>query len=183
MPGEDIVDPRVVPRWVEAGVSGVPRGREWDVVAVVEVPELEGSQLSELAFARLADGRVGSAGGELPPAALERLSAAVEESLEPPYEARALRRGTREWSVAGRTAHLQPVAVPPSLPADALVLAVGPDGERLLFADGEEQENPSAALAAAAAELERRGRERYPSFVARAERLAPGFWVLTVDPL
>ena len=50
MRDEDIGDPRVVPRWVEAGVSGVPRGRDWDAVAVVDLPELEGSLASELSF-------------------------------------------------------------------------------------------------------------------------------------
>ena len=56
MSREDITDPRVVPRWVEAGVSGVPRAAEWDDSAIVEIPELAGSPEAELGFAVLEEG-------------------------------------------------------------------------------------------------------------------------------
>jgi hypothetical protein len=180
---EDIVDPRVVPRWVETGVSGVPRGREWDAVAVVDVPELEGSPASEIAFVRLPDGALEALDEGVAQPELARLAAGLEESLDPPYEARAARRGTREWSVAARRIDLARIDLPAGLEASEITLAVGLDGSRTLLADGEEPRPTTPALEQAAAELERRGQARAASFVARAERLGSATWVLTVDPL
>lgn len=67
--------------------------------------------------------------------------------------------------------------------AAEITLALGPDGSLTLLVDGEDAAAVTSALEAAASELERRGRERFPSFVARAERLPEAGWVLTVDPL
>jgi hypothetical protein len=179
---EDIVDPRVVPRWVEAGVSGLPRSREWDAVTVVELPELESSSASELTFRVLGDASVAGAEG-LPGAAVERIVAELESAVRPPYEVRAARRGRCDWSVAARELRLESVPLLGSLPGDELAVAVTPDGERTTFVDGEETGLLTADLEAAFAVLERRGRERFPAFVSRAERVGPGRWELSVDPL
>jgi hypothetical protein len=180
---EDIVDPRVVPRWVPVGVSGVPRSRDWDAVVVAELPELEGDPLEEIVFVRLPDGSLGGFGSEVPASAVERLAAHLDPVLRPPYEARAVRRGTREWSVGARSVNVDLVALPESLEADTITLAVSPDGSSVLLVDGEEETSDSAELEAAAAELRRHGRLRAPAFAARAERIGPGCWTLTVDPL
>lgn len=182
MRDEDIGDPRVVPRWVEAGVSGVPRGRDWDAVAVVDLPELEGSLASELSFRVLEDGTVADA-DELPAGALERIAAELETGVRPPYDVRAVRRGRSDWSVAARELRLERVPLPEALPGTELAVAVTPEGGRTLLVDGEEPEGLTPELESAFAELERRGRERFPAFVARAERVAPGRWELLVDPL
>ena len=183
MPEEDIVDPRVVPRWVEAGVSGVPRGREWDAVAVVDLPELADAALSEIRFRVLEDGSIsGAEGAAVPDLALRRLAAAVEEMLSPPYEALAARRGCHDWSIAARELRLEGIELPAALAAGEIVLAVPPGGERTLLVEGEEPAVMTPELEAAAAELERRGLARFDAFVARAERVG-GRWELTIDPL
>jgi hypothetical protein len=179
--GEDIVDPRVVPRWVEAGVSGVPRGREWDVVVVVDVPELEPSLESEIAFRVSADGRLEGA-ERLPPAVVERIADEIGASVRPPYEVLAARRGPSEWSVAARERRGVGIELP-GVEASEVTVAVTPDGVRTGLVDGTEIEASTGALDAALDELERRGRERFRSFVARAERGPEGRWELTVDPL
>jgi hypothetical protein len=180
---EDIVDPRVVPRWVPVGVSGVPRSREWDALTIVELPQLEGRPLEEIVFVRLVDGTTDSFGQDVPLDVIERLAAALEGSLEAPYEARAARRGTREWSLAARSVNVDLITLPAALAADEVTLAVGPDGSTTLLVDGEEPASVSAELATAAEVLGRQGRARSEAFVARAERAGSGRWTVTVDPL
>jgi hypothetical protein len=183
MSDEDIVDPRVVPRWVEAGVSGVPRGREWDAVATLELPELEAVSISELAFRVLEDGTVLTDEARLPPAALERLGAEAEAAVSLPCEALATRRGRRDWALAVRALRLERADLPPDLPAGELAVAVAPGGERTLLLDGEEPSLLTPELERAFGALEQRGQARYEAFVVRAERVGPDRWELTVDPL
>jgi hypothetical protein len=72
----------------------------------------------------------------------------------------------------------------PDLAASSLELASPPEGRGTLVVDGEEADwFVEPALAAAVAELERRGRQRFEAFVARADKLDDGRWELTVDPL
>jgi hypothetical protein len=172
-----------VPRWLEVGISGIPRPREWDLVTVVEVPELEAVELSELAFTVLEGGSVALAAPDRGLAAevLPRLAHLVGRDLEPPFEVRAVRRGVQDWSVAARETGRELVELP-ELPGIAeLAVALSPDGVRSVLVDGEEA-GDGPAVEEASEELERRGRERYPAFVARAARTAAG-WELTVDPL
>lgn len=180
---EDIVDPRVVPRWVPAGVSGVPRARDWDAVVLVDVPELTGDPVAELTFRVREDGTVDADGPAAPAAALARLAAALSGAVEPPYEARAARRDRSGWSAAARRLHSGTAELPLDLVAFEITVAIPPDGERLVLVDGEERERLDGALAAAADELERRGRERYETFVVRAERRSGERWEVVVDPL
>ena len=180
MTEDDVLDPRVVPRWMEVGVSGVPRRREWDVVVTLELPELEGSPVEELTFQVLADG---TAAGDAPPASLEAMRAELEGSVAPPYEGRAARRSRREWAVAAREVRAEALVLPAGIDANEITLAVAPDGARTVLVDGVEEAAAPPGLDAALAELERRGRERYGAFAARAERIGPGSWTLTVDPL
>lgn len=182
MRDEDVLEPRVVPRWMEAGVSGLARRREWDAVVAVELPELAGSPASELSLQVLDDGTV-LGGEDVPASALEAIAAELAGSLAPPYEAFATRRGRLDWTVAARHVRLETVSLPETLDVREVTLAVGPDGRRTLLVDGEEPPVPSALLQSVARELERRGRARHAAFAARAERLGPGRWALTVDPL
>lgn len=150
-------------------------------MAVVEVPELEGLPDSELVFRVLEDG-LDERARSLPAAATERMTAAVRASVRAPYEVVAARRGPREWSVAAREVRAAGIELPP-VEAVQLTVALTPDGERTTLVDGEQIEESTGELGAALAELERRGGERYASFVARAERAPGGRWELTVDPL
>jgi hypothetical protein len=174
---DDIGDPRAF-RWVESGVSGLSRPREWDASALVEVEALAASDLDELEFAVLAGGAIS---GEAPPEAVPALTDTL--GLEPPFAVRAVRRGRREWAVAGRALRSEPVVL--ALPAgiSSLEVVVTPDGRRSVLVDGEEAVSVDPAWDAAAEELERRGRERFQSFVVRADRVGEDRWELTVDPL
>ena len=116
-------------------------------------------------------------------AALARLAAALSGAVEPPYEARAARRDRSGWSAAARRLHSGTAELPLDLVAFEITVAIPPAGERLVLVDGEECERIEGALAAAADELERRGRERYETFVVRAERRSDERWEVVVDPL
>lgn len=183
MGADDITDPRVVPRWVEAGVSGIPRTREWDAVLIVEVPELDGRPLAELSFRVLADEAVVGAPDAVPAPALERLASAAAAAGRPPLDVQAVRRDRREWSLAVRELRLEELTPPDGVEAERLVAAVAPDGARICVVDGEEVAEPAGPVAEALELLELRGRERFAAFVAQAERVAPGRWELTIDPL
>jgi hypothetical protein len=177
MSSDEISDPRAF-RWVESGVSGLSRPREWDASAIVEVEALAASHLGELEFAVLADGAVR---GDAPLEAVPALTA--ELGLDPPYAIRAVRKGRLEWAVAGRALRSEPIALSLTGEIVALEVVVSPDGDLTVFVDGEEALAVVPAWDDAVRELERRGRERFQSFVARADRVGEDRWELTVDPL
>jgi hypothetical protein len=176
---EDIRDPRVAPRWLPVGITGVPRSREWDVVIAIALPELEASAVSELGFTA----REGSV--DVEDAALlavaARIADVLDGELDRPFEARAVRRGVRDWSVAARGVDADWMELPPLGVLEELTVARTPDGALSVFADGEEVER-DASLEAAARTLEARALERYEAFVARAVRSGSG-WAVTIDPL
>jgi hypothetical protein len=183
VPEEDITDPRVVPRWVESGVSGLARAREWDATTALEVPELAELPISDLSFRVLDDGAVVRGEGEAPDAALDRLAASARRIARAPLEAHASRRGQREWALAVRELRLESVELPPGLGATEISVATSPDGGTTYLVDGEEVDSPAPELLEAFDLLERAGGRRFPAFVARAELVAPGRWGLTIDPL
>jgi hypothetical protein len=175
---DDVGDPRAF-RWVESGVSGLARPREWDATALVEVDALRGLDVAELHFRLLADGSVV---GDVP---LEVLSALTEElGLEPPYAVRAVRRGETAWAVGALRVQSDPIDLPEGIEASSLEVAVAPDGERTFVVEGEMLPGePAGPEAEALAAIERAGRERFQAFAARADRVGDGRWELTVDPL
>jgi hypothetical protein len=176
---DDIRDPRAF-RWVEAGVSGLAREREWDATAIVELPSLRGESVGELDYRLLGDG---SLVGQVPPEALTELAAGLE--LDPPYAARAVRQSELEWLVGAVKLESDVVDLPQDVPAQTLEVAIPPEGaERMVIVDGEILgEEPVGLVGDAVSELERRGRERFQAFVARADRVEDGRWDLTIDPL
>jgi hypothetical protein len=177
-PDDGISDPRAF-RWVESGVSGLARQREWDATAIAEVRGLEGSEEVEVDFRVLGDGSViGDVSGDV----LAELTRDL--GVEPPYAARAVRQNAREWTVGAVRIESELVALPGGVDAVSLEAAVPPEGGTMYVVDGEIlAEAPTGAAADALAELERRGAERFQAFVARADRLEDGRWELTVDPL
>lgn len=177
------LDPRAL-RWVEAGVSGLARSRDWDRVEVLTVPELADDSVEELRFGVLADGTVVAVSPSgIDPGLVERLAGRLQEALEGPFEAVAARRTRLEWSLAGRALRLEEVTLPP-LAATELVVALGPGDEQpTVLVDGEEPAEPADALAEAVGRLGALGGERYDSFVVRARRLGPDRWAVSVDPL
>lgn len=107
----DLPDPR--PAWQETGIHGIARAREWDVTATADAPELEGDSAR---FVVLPDGTLLVEEG--PEASLEPLAAAVEQSLPPPYRARAARQSGTLWAVQAR--RIRVVEIPD-----------GPEGETI----------------------------------------------------
>jgi hypothetical protein len=149
-------DPR--PAWQETGIHGIARAREWDVTATAEAPELEGDAAK---FVVLPDGTVLVEEG--PDASLEPLAAAVEESLAPPYRARAARQSESLWAVQAR--RIRVVEIPGGPEGDTIELT--PDS---LLVDGERAFGTVPQLA----EL---------GDVVRAERLDSDLWEVHVAAL
>src|SRR5690554_1006353 len=109
-------------RWVEAGVSGLARRRDWDAVELVEVPELADRAIEELRFGTLGDGTLVFAAGEVEEAAVAKLAGALAASVRAPYEAVAVRRTRLEWSVAARELRVEEIELP-GLDVDELLVA------------------------------------------------------------
>lgn len=126
----------------------------------------------------LADGAVR---GDVPPEAVPALTG--ELPLEPPYAVRAVRRGRVAWAVAARALRSEPVALALPEGISTLEVVVSPAGDETVLVDGREATAVEAHGEPAVDELRRRGRERFQSFVARADRVGEDRWELTVDPL
>lgn len=154
------------PGWVETGIHGVHRPREWDAVVAVDAPAAAGE---EARFAVLPDGTLAAEEG----AAAAVLAGALEGTLEPPYRAEAVRRGETQWAVGLR--RIEVVELGEDVEGRELTLTVR-DGERALVVDGAERQGGFT-------ELERLGEERAESFVVEATRLAGSLWEIRVVPL
>ena len=83
--------------WLAAGITGIPRQREWDAVATVQSP---GNAGDEAQFVVLPDGRLLVEGDDLT-RDVAPLAAALEGALEAPYRAVALRHDEL-WAVGAR---------------------------------------------------------------------------------
>jgi hypothetical protein len=171
---------------IPAGVTGIPRLRDWDAVVVVELPELERSEIGEIEVVAPESGDVLlHADDAVPHHVGERIAAALDEEVDRPYEALAVRQDGLRWSAGARMLRGgTTLDFPAGLPAASLELAVAPDGAVELRADGDIVDpGLSPLFAEAAAELERHGRAKFQFFVARADKVAEGSWQLTMDPL
>ena len=178
LPDDEIRDPRAF-RWVETGVSGLARQREWDATAIAEVSELRATEEAEIEFRLLGDGSVI---GDVAPTVLAELTKDLR--IEPPFAARAVRQNETEWMVGALRLESGLVELPAGVESLSLEVAVPPEGEAMYIVDGEILgEAPSGAQAEAFGRLEELGAERFQAFVARADRLEDGRWELTVDPL
>ena len=167
------------------GVTGIPRLKEWDAVALVELPELEASTLAELELEAHPDGELAAQADErVPREALERLAAELDGRLRRPWEALAVRRDARLWAAGANAVRLGDPLELGDLPATRVELVRAPGGDTTLSVDGEELDpGEEGPYEAAAAELARAGSARFESFVARADRGTGGRWHVTVDPL
>jgi hypothetical protein len=145
------------------------RPREWDAVATAEAADVPGD---ELEFTTLPDGTV-LVEDEVPDGALAPLAEAVEQSLAPPYRARAVRRDGVVWGVAAN--RIEVVEIPEDVPGDTVSLAIQ-DGERTLLVD---ERAPWESIPT----LEAHGLGRHEEFVLHAERLDGDLWAVKVNPL
>jgi len=153
---------------VEAGISGIPRNREWDAVATTR-SDAEGD---EAVFVLLNDGRLISVHGS--EAAMEPAAHALEGELETPYRAVAVRRNGDTWAVGA--VGIEVVELPADTEGDELLLTVTQEGERALEVDGRSTIEGIEALEEAVG-------GRYDAYVLRAERLDERLWEIGIDPL
>lgn len=145
------------------------RPRRWDAVAAAEAPGLPGDTLD---FTALADGTL-LVDEDLPAEVMAPLTAAVEESVPPPYRARAVRREGDLWAVAANA--IEVVELAEDVPGDRVNLAMQ-DGERTLLVD----EQPAWESIPT---LEARGAASHANFVLNAERIDGNLWAVEVNPL
>jgi len=155
------------PHWGVTGIHGVPRPRRWDAVASADAPGLAGD---EVHFVALPNGDLVVDEDE-PPDTLAPLADAVEQTVEPPYRAEAVRQGEGVWAVAARRVRVA------SFEADGEQLElVAAETGRTLTADGER-------AFGSIPELERIGREEGDTYVVRASRLDGDLWEVEANPL
>lgn len=153
---------------MEAGISGIPRNREWDAVATTRA-SAEGD---EAVFVLLNDGRLIPVHG--PEAAMEPAAHALEGELDTPYRAVAVRRDGDTWAVGA--IGIEVVELPADTEGNELMLTVTQEGERALEVDGRSTIEGIGALEQAVG-------GRYDAYVLRAERLDERLWEIGIDPL
>jgi hypothetical protein len=155
------------PHWGETGIHGVPRPRRWDAVTSAEAPGVKGD---EVHFVALPNGDLVVDEDE-PDDMLQALAEAVEETIEPPYRAEAVRRGEDDWAVAARRVQVAEL----DGPGDELELVVS-GGERTLKVDGERSFGSIPVL-------EQLGERAGPAYVVRARRLDDRLWEVEASAL
>jgi hypothetical protein len=145
------------------------RPRQWDAVATADAPDLEGDQFE---FTSLPDGTL-LVDDDVPEGALAPLADAIEQSVSPPYRARAVKGEGGVWGVAAN--RIDVVDVPEEIEGDTVSLAVQGE-ERTLLVD----ERPTWSDVPT---LEAFALERHRDFVLHAERLDGPLWAVRVNPL
>ena len=154
------------PGWMETGIHGVHRQREWDAVVTVDVAGVEGDRARFVALGD--DTLIVEEGGDVEP-----LADALDEVAQPPYRAEAVRRGEAQWAVGVRRIDVVQLQDDPE--GQTLTLTAQ-DGERTLLVDGEPAFGSIPAL-------ETLGAARGPSYVVEAQRLSDNLWEVRVTPL
>ena len=147
--------------WDAAGIHGLHRPREWDVVLTVAAPEVEGERAR---FVVPGDGR--AAVVEEGPADVGPLAAAVEAELAPPFLAEAVCRDGGLWAVGARKVDVREL---PGLHGHEIELVVH-NGTRTLLVDGLPAFGSLPSL-------------EQPDHVVRARRIAGDLWEVTTDRL
>jgi hypothetical protein len=99
------------------------------------------------------------------------LAEAVEERLDPPYRAEAVRRDGDVWAVAARSVQVTELETP----GDDIELVVS-GGERTFSVDGERGFG-------SVPQLERIGERLGPAYVVRARRLEDRLWEVEASAL
>jgi hypothetical protein len=127
-----------------AAFHGVPRGRTWGPVASAHAPDLPGETAT---FVVLDDGTV-VVEDDLPDGALEPLADAIEQAIDPPYRAAAMRHEDDVWTAVAEEVAIVELR---GVDEDAIELTVV-DGERTLTLDGERTIRPLPSLDALADE-------------------------------
>jgi hypothetical protein len=145
------------------------RHREWDAVGMAEVQGLPGD---EVEFTSLPDGTL-LVDESIPEGALSPVADAVEQSLSPPYRARAVRSEGDRWAVAAN--RIDVVEVAEEIEGDVVSLVVQGEQRTLLI-----DERPAWVDVPT---LESYALARHREFVLQAERLEGALWAIKVNAL
>ena len=164
VPGEETRD---VAPWHQAGIHGVPRPREYDVVVSVDVEGVAGDELS---FVALEDGSLLLESDH--DVQLDAFADVLDGMLAPPYRASAVRKGESTWAVAANS--IQTVTIEDEVEGDTVELAYQ-RGESTLLVDGA----PAFGSPASFEDLA----EGLDAYVVRAGRLDGDLWEVEVTPL
>ena len=149
------------------GLSGVPRGRSWDVSASAHAPELDGDTVT---FVTLTDGTV-IVDDDQPDGSLVPLADAIEETLPPPYRAAAVRNEGDVWSVVAERVAIVEL---PEIDGDVVDLSTV-DGIRELRIDDVATIRPLPALDVLT--------EEHRDVALHAERIDSEIFAVDVFPL
>jgi hypothetical protein len=155
------------PGWMETGIHGVHRQREWDAVVAVEAEGIDGDGVHFVALpdnTLLVDEDVDA----------EPLAAALDDTVDPPYRAEAVRRGESQWAVGVR--RIEVVDLQDDSPAGDELTLTCRDGDRELLVDG-------ARAFGSIPALEKLGEARAPAYFVQGRRLADRLWEVRVVPL
>ena len=160
------VDPR--PGWLETGIHGLQRPRDWEAIMTVDAPDISGDVVR---FVTLPDGSVLVEDGA--DSRLDPLAAAVEQELKPPYRARAARQNETLWAVQAR--RIEVIAIPDGPEGDEIELTRTDDGTTYTVDDA--QQFGSVPV------LEARGAREGSEFTIHAERLDGDLWEIRAAAL
>jgi len=155
------------PGWMETGIHGVHRQREWDAVVTVEV---EGIDANEVHFVALPDDTL-LVDEDVD---ADALAAALDDVAEPPYRAEAVRRSETQWAVGIR--RIEVVDLGDGAPDGEELTLTERDGQTELLVDG----GPTFGSLPV---LEQLGSARSRNYVAEGRRLDGTLWEVKVTPL
>ena len=185
--GGDFPDPRTVPSMLEAGVSGVPRDRAWDIVVALELPSLADSPLTRVSFYVLERQQVEVVGFDgadsIPDATVALLAEEAARNIDGPLEARALRTTETLWSLAMRRSSRRLAEIDLPAGVETVSVAQAPDGELTAHVNGELTVDPDEVAHAAITDLAELARAEHAAFVATVERFPSGRVSFSVEPL
>jgi hypothetical protein len=165
--GMDPLPEAAPPGWMETGIHGVQRPRQWDAVVTVEVEDVEGDEVHFVALpdnTLLVDEDVDA----------DPFAAALDDVADPPYRAEAIRRSENQWAVGIR--RIEVVDLGDDGPDGEELTLTSRDGERALLVDG-------ASTFGSIPALEQLGAARSASYVVQGRRLVDTLWEVRVVPL
>ena len=160
------LDPR--PPWLETGIHGMQRPRDWDATVTVDAPDVLGDAVR---FVTLPDGTVLVEDGA--ESDLEPLATAVEQTVRPPYRARAARQNETLWAVQAK--RIEVLAIPDGPLGDSIDLTHTADGTT--YAVDDERQFGSVPV------LEERGAREGREYTVHADRLDGDLWEIRAAAL
>jgi hypothetical protein len=152
---------------METGIHGVPRQRQWDAVVTVEAEGVVGDTVHFVALpddTLLVEEEVDA----------EPLASALDEAVDPPYRAEAVRRSETQWAVGIR--QIEVFDLGEDSPQGQDLTLTWRDGSHELLVDGIQEFGSVPAL-------DRFAEGRGGSYVIQGHRLVDNLWEVRVSPL